>query len=111
MAVAYANAGSYRAAGRAMSVLIAWGMAEASLGRPLGANVEGRGHQTAAIREYAEWWKANERTTWRDLAAFKAAFPGEESPARLAAELRERRLSMKRQRDAAAAVNGVLVVA
>jgi hypothetical protein len=111
MAVAYGNSGSYRAAGRAMATLISWGIAESKLGRPLGDDVQGHGHTMAAIREYSEWWKQSERTTQRDLAAFRAAFPGEDLPARLAALLRERRLSMQARKDATAAVHSVLVAA
>ena len=34
--------------------------------------------------QYAEYWKVNERTVRRELDRFHAAFPGEESPERLA---------------------------
>ena len=111
MAVAYANSGSFRRAGRAMATLISWGVAEAKLDRPLGDDVQGRGHTMAAIREFSDWWKQSERTTQRDLAAFREAFPSEDTPARLAALLRERRASMKSQKDATVAVHSVLVVA
>jgi hypothetical protein len=105
MVLAYANTKSFRRAGRAMTVLIAWAIAEQRLGRALG---DGEG-LTAAVREYTAWWKQSERTTWRDLQAFRAAFPTESSPAQLAAQLVARSEAKLAQRDAAAV--GALLVA
>jgi hypothetical protein len=42
---------------------------------------------TEQVRTYCEWWQASERTAWHHLAEFREAFPGEQSPARLAVEL------------------------
>lgn len=111
MVVAFTNAGVVTA-GRAMSVLLCWGIAERALGRELG-NGEGI---SAAVREYTEWWKQSERTTWRDLRAFRKAFPSEESPAALAAQLREREVALKSVRKEpgradVAAVGQLMVVA
>jgi hypothetical protein len=44
------------------------------------------GHEPSA-NEVAQWWKASERTAWRRLAAFKAAFPEFDNPAPLARQL------------------------
>lgn len=84
--VAAANAGPFTG-GKAVGTLMSWAIAEAMLGRPLG---DGQG-VTAAVEEYSSWWKQSRRTTFRELAAFRKAFPSEESPARLAAEARKLR--------------------
>jgi hypothetical protein len=91
MLVAQANAGIRKGA-RACVVLMSWQIAERSLGRPLG---EGKG-TAAAVLEFTEWWSQHERTTWRDLAAFREAFPGEDTPARLVQLLRERQAATRR---------------
>jgi hypothetical protein len=91
MLVAQANAGIRKGA-RACAVLLSWQIAERALGRPLG---DGQGTQ-AAVLEYTEWWSQHERTTWRDLAAFRQAFPSEETPARLVGLLRERQAATRR---------------
>lgn len=36
------------------------------------------------VHEYAAWWKVSERTAWREMARFSAAFPEEDGPDRLA---------------------------
>jgi hypothetical protein len=107
MAVAYANSGSVIKAGRAVSFLILWGMAESDRGGELG---DGEG-LSAAIREYAKWARESERTAWRHLGDFRAAFPGEESPANLTAQLRARRVELGRGAKAQAAVGSLAVVA
>ncbi len=43
---------------------------------------EGDGWPTQA--EYAAWWKISERQAQREWELFKRAFPGEESPDRIA---------------------------
>jgi hypothetical protein len=45
------------------------------------------GHEPTR-EEFSDWWQQSERTTYRDQALFKEAFPGEESPARLMAAAR-----------------------
>jgi hypothetical protein len=79
--LAVRNAGVMKGA-QAASVVVAWAVAVEDLGHELGAD-EG-GHLSAAIREYAAYWKQSERTVWRELDRFKRAFPGEPTPARLA---------------------------
>jgi hypothetical protein len=79
---------------RAVAVVVAWATAERDLGHALGA-ADGA-HLTAAVREYAEYWRRSQRTAWREVKRFRAAFPEEESPARLAGEL-ERRSDARRE--------------
>ena len=81
--------------GRAASVLIEWAIATHRLGHEPGQG----GDLTAAVREYATYWRHSERTAWRQLARFREVFPEEDSPARLAglllevADATERRLA------------------
>ncbi len=78
-AYAARNAG-VRGSIQATRTLLQWMIAEQALGRPLGD-----GEQTqAALRDYAEWWRITERSAWDQLAKFRAGFPGEETPSRLA---------------------------
>jgi hypothetical protein len=83
--VAVRRVGVFKGA-QAASVIVSWAIAVEDLGHELGAD-EG-GHLTAAVREYAAYWKLHERTAWREHKRFALAFPGEESPARLASVLR-----------------------
>jgi hypothetical protein len=106
MAVAIQNAGSMRKGVKAMEVLTAWAIAVQVLGHELGED-EGGG-LSAAVREYTGYWKQSERTTWRDMAAWKAAFPGEESPASLARQVLAR-AQVQRGPKGHAAVAGLLV--
>jgi hypothetical protein len=71
---------------RAVEVVTLWAIAERQLGHELG---QGEG-LTAAVREYAAYWERSERTGWRHLDRFRAAFPEDESPARLAGWLSSR---------------------
>jgi hypothetical protein len=82
--VAIERAGVLKGA-RAVEMVIAWSTAVRQLGHELGAD-EG-GHLSAAVRDYSRYWKSSERTVWRELARFRAVFPEEESPARLAGML------------------------
>ena len=68
------------AGGRAAAVVAEWAIATHKLGHELGQG----GDVTAAVREYAAYWRHSERTAWRQLARFREVFPEEESPARLA---------------------------
>lgn len=110
MQLAVRNAG-LRVGSRALSTLAAWAIAEATLGRPLGADVVGHGHTTAAVREYSKWWKQSERSTWRDLHAFEKAF-GEKTPARLVAAAHEQHAEQlsRKQREAVAQLGGLAIV-
>ncbi len=105
--------GGIRQGGRGMATLVIWSMAEASLGRPLGEREDGSVVLSAAVIEHAEWVTQSERTSWRDLEAFRAAFPGEEHPGRLAAELRAVRAVKQGQKEhqAMAAVGLVTIAA
>lgn len=71
--------GGIRKGARAGSVVVSWAIAERDLGRPLGDDES----LSAAVRDYAAYWKQSERTAWRELERFREVF-GEESPARLA---------------------------
>lgn len=88
LAIANQHAG-IRIGSRAIACLMSWAMAEGALGRPLG---DGQG-VTAAVEEYSSWWRQSRRTTFRDLDAFRRAFPSEDTPARLAAEARALRVA------------------
>lgn len=107
MVVAMTNAG-FRRGGTAMSFFVAWTMAEASLERPLGDG----GSLSAAVREYATWWKQSERQAWRELASFRLAFGEAADPRDFAAQARELRAvkSDTKQRQAMA-VLGQLTLA
>lgn len=52
--------------------------------------------------EYAAYWRASDRTTQRDWQRFRAAFPDEESPDRLAELLRAHALGERLQDPSAA---------
>jgi hypothetical protein len=67
--------------GQAAAVLALWAIAVAKRGHELGED-EG-GNLSAAVREYATYWKLSERTAWRELDRFKQVFEEEDSPARL----------------------------
>lgn len=77
--VAVANAG-IRKGMRGAQYLLEWAVVAAD-------GVEFTGSVTAQVRAYRDWWDESDRSAWRHLAEFKQAFPGEETPARLAAEL------------------------
>lgn len=60
-----------RAGVRSITALICWGIVADELGRePL--------HQ-----EVWEYWKSSSATHYRDMVAFRRAFPGEDTPQRL----------------------------
>lgn len=84
LAVAVQRAGLRRGS-QAAAMVAAWAIAEHELGHELGED----GSLSAAVREYAAWWKQSERTAWRELQAFKAAFPEEGTPGRLAGLLHD----------------------
>lgn len=63
---------------QAVAFLWTWAYTTRKLGRP----------PTRA--EHAAEWKQSEREVYRDLALFRQAFPGEESPDRLAAWMNEK---------------------
>ncbi len=71
---------------KATRTALQWMIAEQALGRGLG---DGEG-TVAAVQEYAEWWRVGERTAWHHLEYFRAGFPGEDTPARLAGLLAAR---------------------
>lgn len=62
----------FRATVRALRFAMAWGLATAELGR-----------EPESIDEYAEVMQENRRTAFRDQAAFREAFPMEDSPGRM----------------------------
>ncbi len=64
---------------RAIAFMSAWGVARNALGHPPG---EGAG-ATAAVEEYAAWWRQPLRSAWREWGCFHDAFPDEDTPDRL----------------------------
>lgn len=71
MAVAVASVGVYRAS-KVLAFMVAWEVARRELRR-----------ESITLQDYAEYWRANERTAYREQAAFRKAFPGEQTPDRL----------------------------
>ena len=69
--------------GRAVAVLVQWDTALQAMGDEWPEGIE------AQVQAYADWWRVAERTGWNDLRRFRAAFPGEETPARLMAAARD----------------------
>lgn len=67
-----------RQGSRACSVLVSWHTARVALGDDWP-----RHGVEAQVQAYAAWWNVDERTGWRDLQRFRAAFPGESTPTRL----------------------------
>lgn len=77
--IAVRNAG-VRKGMRGATFLLEWSIAAAD-------GVHFEGSVTDQLRAYMTWWDISERSAWRHLSEFRQAFPGEETPARLAAEL------------------------
>lgn len=67
-ASAVQNAGWLKAR-KALSFCASWWVAESMLGRPL-----------ADVDEYSEWWLESRSTSFRGQQAFRAAFPGFDTP-------------------------------
>jgi hypothetical protein len=81
--VAVSNAGM-RKGMRGAQFAVEWAIAAAD-------GVEFDGSVTDQVRAYLAWWEDNnERSAWRHLGEFREAFPGEETPARLAEQLAPR---------------------
>nr|CRY96445.1 hypothetical protein [uncultured prokaryote] len=79
--VAIRNAGVVQGA-RALGIVALWAIAIAKNdGHPLGENL------TLSLRSYSDYWRQSDRTSWRDLKVFRAAFPDEADPQRLALRL------------------------
>jgi hypothetical protein len=78
LAVAIAQAGVWKGT-RAVEFMVAWQTARESL------NDEWPEHDgvTAQLYAYRDWWRQAQRTAWRDLERFRAAFPGESTPSHL----------------------------
>lgn len=79
--------GGIRKGAKAAEVIVAWAIAEQKLGRRLGEGIRREG-VSAAVCDYAKYWKMAERTAWRDLERFREVFPDDESPEHLASVLR-----------------------
>jgi hypothetical protein len=71
LAVATRRVGLRRAF-RVLMFMAAWDHARKSMRR-----------ETITLQEYAEWWRANERTAYREQALFREAFPDDKGPDRL----------------------------
>jgi hypothetical protein len=61
-----------RKAFRVLVFMTAWDRARKAMRR-----------QTLSLEDYCEWWRANQRTAYREQALFREAFPGESTPDRL----------------------------
>jgi hypothetical protein len=113
LAVAGYNAGVMKAA-QGVTFLATWFIAEQMEEQPLG----GAGATlTEAMTAHADYWNQSQRTSFRELRAFRACFPGEEDPRRMAAELAKRaelRAQLKAEKkptaSTAAAAIGMLAV-
>lgn len=70
--------GGIRKGAKAMTFLISWATAVEDLGHELGGD---GGTLSAAMAEYAEYWKLTERSAWRDLSAFRQVFGTAADPA------------------------------
>lgn len=81
--VAVRNGGVRRGL-RGVTYLVCWGLASEELGR-------GVTHE-----EYERVWNVSQATSYRDSAAFRAAFPGEDGPGRLWAAIRDQVPSRER---------------
>jgi hypothetical protein len=62
--VAYVNSCSFRTTTRAGLLLAQWALCRRELGR------------RPTVEEYADYWKEGIATAYRQLAAFREAFPG-----------------------------------
>ena len=56
---------------RVLVFIVAWGMMTDAVGRP------------ESIEAYSRYWGQSDRTSYRELAAFRKALPGEVDPARI----------------------------
>lgn len=79
--------GGVKRGAQAAAFVQSWAAATEALGHELG---EGE-HLTAALQEYAAFWRVSERTAWNELHRFRGVFPAEQSPARLARLLADAR--------------------
>jgi hypothetical protein len=61
-----------RQAFQALTFMAAWDRARKALLR-----------ENLTLEDYADWWKVNRRTAFREQARFREAFPGETTPDRL----------------------------
>lgn len=61
-----------RRAFRVLTFMAAWDRARKAMRR-----------ETLTLQEYADWWRENQRTAYRDQALFREAFPSESTPDRL----------------------------
>lgn len=82
MEVLYAQTGSLRTAAKISAYIVAWGVARRELGHD------------PTVEEYAELWRENVRTAYREQAAFREAFPQLENPGPLC-DVMERRSSAR----------------
>jgi hypothetical protein len=76
MVIARRRVGLVRA-GQVLSAMIAWEVAREALGDEWPDGIE------AQVQAYSAWWRQSERTGWRELSRFRAAFPGESTPTRI----------------------------
>ncbi len=100
--VATRNAG-LRHGTSAVAFVVAWALAEQSLGHELGDGV-----LTNALEEYRNYWRQSYRTSWREIERFREAFPGEKSPVRLLRLIEDER-AMAKQKLGVAGVGGLRV--
>jgi hypothetical protein len=89
--------GGVIAGAQAVSFVVQWTIAERDGGRRLGADSLSEG-----VREYSEWWRESERTSWRRLKRFRAVF-GETADPRAYAQALQRAMDEREIRDVQAA--------
>jgi hypothetical protein len=82
---------------RALTYVVAWGIAADREGRAL------------TVEEYADYWKESRATAYREFQAFRRVWPKEENPARIWGMARER-VGERKRADVAAAQLGALVL-
>jgi hypothetical protein len=110
--VAVRNAG-WRRGTTAVTFLVCWGIVAEEMGEQ-GESRDGRYYRRHAegygptLADYATAWRQSQAKTYREAAAFRAAFPGEENPGRLWLAIREQVESRDRVMATAEAASAVL---
>jgi hypothetical protein len=77
------NRVGYLRTGRVLRVILQWALAMRAYEGPW-PEVEKRGDLSRRMEAYQAHWLMSKATAWRDLEKFRAAFPDESDPTRLA---------------------------
>lgn len=86
-------------AAEACTTIWAWGLAARELGR------------WPEVAEYSAYWRQTERTSYRELAVFRRAFPTERTPQRLAGVLDDQAEAWLERRGAVLSAPADVIVA